>query len=95
MAGANGRDIESEVSGDLEVVGSPLIRELTEVFRRHGFDAGFVYSAFALDGERWRHDTGIVLDDSFPEYERGFIVQESIELIQLSAEDLNTGEDND
>jgi hypothetical protein len=87
------RDIESSVSGDLDEVGSPLVRELAEVFKRHGFDAGFVFSAFALDGDRWRFDSGVVVDDSVPACERHEIVGEALRWAADSAQDIEGGTD--
>lgn len=80
------RDIESSVEGDLEQVGSPLVRELDEVFRRHGFTGGFIYSAFALDGERWRFDSSVVIDDEIPECERRAVVEEALEMLLLASD---------
>lgn len=86
-----GRDIEKAISGDLEAVGSPLLNELNEVFVRHGFDGGFVFSAFALDGERWRFDAGVVLSDTIPECEQETVVREAIEWITATADENETG----
>jgi hypothetical protein len=89
------RNIELEVSGDLDEVGSPLVRELADLFKRHGFDAGFVFSAFALDGDRWRFDSGVVVDDSVPECERAEVVGEALRWAAQSATDVTGAEGDD
>jgi hypothetical protein len=91
---AGDRDIEKVISGDLEDVGSPLVRELEQVFKRHGFDGGFVFSAFALDGERWRFDSGVVIEDTVPEAEQEGLIHEAIEWIASTAEGAATGGDD-
>lgn len=90
------RQIELDVSGDMETAGSPLIRELNEVFIRHGFDGGFLFSAFALDGERWRFDSGVVFDDTkVASCEVGHVVNEALEMVVLSAQDVVGGDSDE
>jgi hypothetical protein len=88
--------VEANVSGDLEVVGSPLVRELDAVFRRHGFDAGFVFTAFAADSEKWRFDSAVVIDDDIVcEHERHEVIGQALRWAAMSAQDMATGETTD
>jgi hypothetical protein len=81
--------VEADVSGDLDAVGSPLVRELDAVFRRHGFDAGFVYTAFAADGERWRFDSAVVIDDSIVcDHEQRQVIGHALQMAAMAAQDM-------
>ena len=78
---AGDRDIEQVRAGTMESDGTPLMRELDAVFKRHGFDGGFVYAAFALDGDHWRFDAGSIIDDSVPECERESVLEDCVEWV--------------
>ena len=90
-----GLEVDKSVTGTLDEVGTPLVRELNEVFARHGFDGGFVYAAFAQDGERWRYDSGAVVGDGVPECEHQAVLQDAAQWVFDAVNDIAPETDED